>query len=77
VSPLRTESDLLRTLEAGCYTLPELYRLAERAGLADRPGARTVIQDGQEQYKRRVRSALQTLKRQGHARQAGDRKAPG
>jgi hypothetical protein len=75
VSPLRTESDLLRTLEAGCYTLPELYRLAEQAGLADRPGARTVIQDGQEQYKRRVRSALQALKRQGHVRQAGDRKA--
>jgi len=33
-----------------------------------------VIQDGQEQYKRRLRSALQTLKRQGHARPAGDGK---
>lgn len=73
--PLRTESDLLRTLEAGCYTLPELYRLAEHAGLADRPGGRAVVQDGQAQYKRRVRSALQTLKRQGRARPAGDGKA--
>lgn len=75
MSPLRTEADLLCTLDAGCYTLPELYRLAERVGLADRPGARTVIQDGQEQYKRRLRSALQTLKRQGRARPAGTAKA--
>ena len=68
MSPLRTESDVLRTLESGTYTLPELYGRAQRAGLADRPGGREVIQDGQEQYKRRVRSALQTLKRQGRAR---------
>jgi methylase of polypeptide subunit release factors len=75
VSALRTEADLLRTLERGCYTLPELYRLAEQAGLTERPGARTVIQDGQQQYKRRVRSALQSLKRQGRARPAGNGKA--
>ncbi|MEN3308847.1 MAG: hypothetical protein V7603_5049 [Micromonosporaceae bacterium] len=73
--PLRTEADLLRTLAAGTYTLPELYRLAVGAGLAERPGGRTVIQDGQEQYKRRVRSALQALKRTGRARPAGDRAA--
>lgn len=72
---LRTEADLLRTLEHGCYTVPELYRLAEDAGLADRPGARTIIQDGQQQYKRRVRSALQSLKRQGRAHPAGERAA--
>jgi DNA modification methylase len=68
MSPLRTEADMLRTLEAGTYLLTDLYRRAEQAGLADRPGARQVIQDGQEQYKRRVRSALQALKRQGRAR---------
>lgn len=68
---LRTEADLLRTLERGTYTLPELYALAEEAGLADRPGGRTIIQDGREQYRRRIRSALQTLRRQGRARQAG------
>jgi hypothetical protein len=71
VKPLRTEADLLRTLEAGVYSLPELYRLAVDAGLAERPGGRQVIQDRQEQYKRRVRSALQALKRAGRARPAG------
>ena len=68
MKPLRTEADLLRTLESGTYTVQELYRRAEQAGLTERPGARDVIQDGKEQYKRRVRSALQALKRQGRAR---------
>lgn len=75
MSALRTEADLLRTLAAGTYTVQELYLRAERAGLADRPGGRTVIQDGKEQYKRRVRSALQGLRRQGRAHPAGDRAA--
>jgi len=75
MSTLRTEADLLRTLESGCYPLPDLYRLAERAGLADRADGRRIIQDGQEQYKRRVRSALQSLKRQGRAQPANDRRA--
>src|SRR6266511_3306363 len=75
VTALRTEASLLRTLARGCYTLPELYQLAERAGLADRSGGRRIIQDGQEQYKRRVRSALQALKRHGRARQAGTGRA--
>jgi DNA modification methylase len=72
---LRTEADLLRTLATGTYRLPDLYRLAADAGLADRPGGRRVIQDRQEQYKRRVRSALHALKRAGRARPAGDRAA--
>src|SRR5690606_8676913 len=63
----RTEADLLRSLETGTYTLSELYRLAEDAGLADRAGGRERIQDRQERYKRRVRSALQHLRRQGRA----------
>ena len=75
VRPLRTEADLLRTLDAGTYTLPELYRRAVDAGLDERPGGRRIIQDGQAQYKRRVRSALQALKRSGRARPAGDRAA--
>jgi DNA modification methylase len=69
---LRTEADLLRTLEAGTYTVGDLYKLAERAGLADRPGGRKRIQDGKEQYKRRVRAALQTLRKQGKAQRVGD-----
>jgi DNA modification methylase len=74
MSDLRTAADLLRTLERGTYTVQDLYRLAEAAGLADQPGGRTVIQDGKEQYKRRVRSALQDLKRRGKAQriEAGD-----
>ncbi|ADL47644.1 hypothetical protein [Micromonospora aurantiaca (nom. illeg.)] len=75
MSPLRTAADLLRTLESGCYRLPELYQLAEQAGLADRADGRRVIQDGQEQYKRRIRSALQALRRQGRARPHDDRRA--
>lgn len=65
---LRNEADLLRTLAAGTYTVQELYRRAEAVGLADRAGGRKVIQDGKPQYQRRVRSALQTLRRQGRAR---------
>lgn len=72
---LRTEADLLRMLGTGTYSLTELYRRAEAAGLADRPGGRKRIQDGKEQYKRRVRSALQTLRRQGRAQRVGDGEA--
>jgi DNA modification methylase len=68
VSPLRNEGDLIRTLEAGTYTLREVYRLAEQGGLADRAGGRKRIQDGQEQYKRRVRSALCAARKQGRIR---------
>ena len=53
MSPLRTEADLLRALESSTYTVQDLYRRAEQAGLTERPGARDVIQDGKEQYKRR------------------------
>lgn len=64
---LRTEGDLLRRLATGTYTVQGLYQRAERAGLADRPGGRKRIQDGKEQYQRRVRTALQGLRRQGKA----------
>lgn len=69
---LRTEADMLRALSSGTYTVAELYARAERTGLADRTGGRATIQDGQAQYKRRVRSALQTLRRQGRARRLDD-----
>lgn len=65
---LRSAGDLLRTLEAGTYTVGDLYAMADRTGIADQPGGRKVIQDGREQYKRRVRSALQHLKAKGNAR---------
>lgn len=68
---LRCEADLLRALASGTYAVPALYRLAEDAGLADRRGGRRRIQDGKEQYKRRVRSALQQLRSEGRARRLG------
>ena len=66
---LRTEADMVRALGSGTYTLSELYELAETAGLAERDGGRDLVQDGQERFKRRVRNALQALKRTGSARQ--------
>ncbi len=71
--PLRTEADLIRTLQPGSrVTLQDLYRMAEETGLADRPGGRTVIQDGKEQYKRRVRTALYQARRTGRASRLDD-----
>ncbi|MBQ1048481.1 site-specific DNA-methyltransferase [Micromonospora sp. C51] len=74
-SPLRSEADLIRALETGTYTVKDLYERAVAAGLADRPGGRTIIRDGQEQYKRRVRTALQDLRRRGRARRVTDQGA--
>lgn len=70
-APLRTEADMIRALRGGSYPLPQLYRIAEGVGLADRPGGRKRIQDGQEQYKRRVRAALYAANRAGRAPRAG------
>lgn len=72
ITPLKTEADMIRALRGGgTFTLPQLYRVAERVGLADRPGGRKRIQDGREQYKRRVRSALYAAHRCGWAPRAG------
>lgn len=68
---LRNESDLLRSLAEGTYTVTDLYALAEAHGLDGRPGGRDIIQDGHPQYRRRVRTALQHLKRKGCARRVG------
>lgn len=68
---LRTEYDMIRALAGGAYTLPQLYRIAERTGLADRPGGRKKIQDGQAQFKRRVRTALYAAHRSGRAPRQG------
>lgn len=68
--PLRTEADLVRALGPGAYTLAELYREAERRGLADRPGGRDDAGDGQPKWKRRMRSAVYAERRRGRARAA-------
>lgn len=71
-TPLRSEYDMIRALGGGgAYTLPQLYRIAERTGLADRPGGRKRVEDGREQYKRRVRSALYSAHRAGWAPRDG------
>jgi len=72
LKPLKTEADMIRALRGGgTFTMPQLYRIAERVGLADRPGGRKRIQDGREQYKRRVRSALYAAHRHGWAPREG------
>ncbi len=69
--PLRNEYDLMRELGEGTYTLTELYQIAERVGLADRPGGRKRIQDGNEQYKRRIRTALYAAHKAGRVQRDG------
>lgn len=68
---LRTEADLIRSLE-GTWTLAELHRLVEDAGIAGRDRGYDRIQDGKHRWKRRVRSTLQTLKKSGKAHRVGD-----
>jgi DNA modification methylase len=78
---LRSERDLLETLDEGTYTLSELYEAAEKAGLADRVvidaagtarSGREKIQDGQPAYRRRVRSALLRMETKERVRRVGD-----
>ncbi len=69
--PLRNEYDLVRALAGGTVTLPLLYKVAERTGLADRPGGRKKIQDGQQQYRRRVRTAIYAAQKAGRAPREG------
>jgi DNA modification methylase len=70
-TPLRTEYQMIKALAGGTYTLQQLYGIAEGVGLADRPGARDRIANGEEKFRRRVRSALYSAHRQGRAPRAG------
>ena len=70
----RTERDLL-TATAGIYTLEQIYAAVEAAGAevtSRDDGDRLVHGVSDTRWKRRVRGALQTLKREGTARRAGD-----
>lgn len=72
---LQTERDVLETLAGrGSVTLDELYTECERAGITARDnGDGPIPQHGSDGvWRRRVRSALQTLKREGRARRVGD-----
>jgi hypothetical protein len=70
---LVSESDVLRTLDAGTYTLDRLYELCERSASIDRDGGRDPVPDhpGDRRWKRRVRGALQGLRRSGGATRIG------
>jgi hypothetical protein len=66
---LVSEADVLRTLDAGTYTLDGLYELCERRAWIDRDGGQDPVPDhpGDRRWKRRVRGALQALPRSGRA----------
>lgn len=58
-------------LSPGTFTLEELYEIVQQAGLTDQD-LDIVHGSSDTRWKRRVRGALQTLKRQGRARRVGD-----
>jgi DNA modification methylase len=66
---LVSEAAVLRTLDAGTYTLDRLYELCERRASIDRDGGQDPVPDhpGDRRWKRRVRGALQALRRSGTA----------
>jgi hypothetical protein len=67
---IASEAYLLRTLEAGAYTLDELYRLCESRADVDREHGRERIGDAfgaDTRWRRRLRGALQQLKKSGGA----------
>lgn len=67
-----TEAELLAGL-AGTFSLAELYAAVEAADLTARADGDAVVHGRSDtRSRRRVRGALQHLKRQGRARRAGD-----
>lgn len=72
VTAVRTERDLL-SVRRGVYTLEQLYGAVHADGATGRDdGDRVIHGVSDTRWKRRVRGALQTLKRQGRARRVGD-----
>ena len=72
--PLRTETDLLRTLELGTYTLEELYALVEaRADIMreDGLGPSTPAHPTDPRWRHRVRGWLANERRRGRAKRIG------
>jgi len=70
---LASEADVLRTLQAGTYTLEQLYELCEQRAPVGRAGGQDPVPDhpGDRRWKRRVRGALQGLRRSGRAARVG------
>lgn len=73
MTPLRTEADVLREL-SGCVTMEDIYRaVSDEADIAREMGLSPVgDKHGTDLvWRRRARSALQALRRQGRARRIG------
>ena len=70
---LASEADVLRTLRAGTYTLEQLYALCEERAPVGRDRGHDPVPDhaGDTRWKRRVRGALQGLRRRGRAERIG------
>jgi DNA modification methylase len=70
---LRTEADVVRTLKSGSYPLSAIYAACAEAEpeLIARDGGHEKLVDYQERWQRRVRGALQTLRRAGMADAVG------
>ena len=70
---LASEADVLRTLRVGTYTLEQLYQLCEQHAPVARDGGHDPVPDhaGDTRWKRRVRGALQGLRRSGRAARTG------
>lgn len=71
---LRTERDVIETLAGKSVTLDELYRACEQAGVTGRNGGDASIptHGSDRVWRRRVRNALQTMKRSGRAQRVGE-----
>lgn len=70
---LRTEADVVATLAGRAVTIDELYAACEAAGVTDRGRGHDRIEThgGDMVWRRRVRNALTTLRRQGRAERIG------
>lgn len=70
---LRTERDVVETLAGSAVTMAELYAAVEASGVHARHGGTTPIEahGSDTVWRRRVRNALQALKRSGRAVRVG------
>lgn len=70
---LRTEADVVRALAGRAVTMDELYEACEQAGVTARDGGEEPVptHPNDRVWRRRVRNALQSLKRAGKAERVG------
>lgn len=72
-SVLRTERDVIETMEGRCVSLADIYAACQAAGVEKRDRGDDVVHGRSDtRWRRRARGALQTLRRQGHASRIAD-----